>query len=166
MSPPATVIRQLLIDAGLGEESGDWQTFVSFLPEVPDSAICVYDTAGRFDGRIMNGGEQIEHEGIMIYVRGIGYPTVWNKANDIAKTLDAVNNALVTVGSEFWGIQNISRTSPVMPLGVDVIGGKRRHEFTINMLLTMRLLNGEEVPFTPWWDNADLNEHGPFYVEN
>jgi len=49
MSSPADIIRQLLLDMGLVATSGSWTAFVSFLPESPDNAICVYDTAGKLD---------------------------------------------------------------------------------------------------------------------
>lgn len=140
MSTPATIIRKLLLDLNLGEteSSGEWVVFVSFLPDLPDSAICVYDTAGRLDGRIMRTGEQIEHEGVQIRVRGIDYPATWTKANDIALALDAQTQTPVQIEvGEVWTLHNASRSGAVIPLGVDADDARRRHNFTINMNLTL-----------------------------
>lgn len=158
MNPPSELIRQMIVQAEFGTEpteSGqDWHAFTSFLPELPDNAICVYDTSGKFDGREMREGTQIEHEGIMVWVRSTSYAQGWVKANAIAKMFDILNNALVTYdpddesAPEYYRIQNISRTGPIQPLGVDEIGSKRRHEFSINALLTVFLLDEPEgVPF-------------------
>lgn len=138
MKPPADIIRQLLIDLGLGAAVGDWTTYVSFLPSDPEKALCVYDTVGRIDGRLMQTGEQIEHPGIQIRVRGADYVTTWEKAKAIALALDAVNQNLVSISSdETYTINNVSRSGPVIPLGMEVEGTARHYHFTINAVLTI-----------------------------
>jgi len=128
---------------GLGSFSAaydtyEWPAFISFMPEeLPDQAICVYDTAGTSDGRIMSTGEKIEHPGIQIRVRGIDYPVVWAKANEIALALDAQNNVEVETESGLvFLVQNISRTGAIVPLGLETNGPRRRHNFTINAITT------------------------------
>ena len=140
MSTPATIVRKLLLDLNLGEvtSEADWTVFVSFLPDLPDSALCVYDTAGRLDGRLMRTGEQIEHEGVQIRVRGVEYPVAWEKVNEIALALDGQINTTVEIAvDEAYTLHNASRSGAIIPLGQDPEDARRRHNFTINMTLTL-----------------------------
>lgn len=135
---PAELIYQLLIAEGLIETSGTgFRASVSFMPDTPDSFVTVYDTAGKFDGRIMASGEQVEHPGIQIRVRGIDYPTTWAKANEIAKSLDAQRNSTVSFSStDRFRLRNVTRTGPILPMGVEEVGERRRFNLTINATLT------------------------------
>jgi len=142
MNSPSQVIRQLLLNFALGEETeGDWTIFTSFLPDTPDLAICVYDTAGRFDGRIMRGGEWIERPGVQVRVRGVTYKETWEKTNAIALSLDTVRKSVVTTEEEDYIVHNVSRTGAIIPLGIEETSKGRRHHFTINMLLTLQRLS-------------------------
>ena len=143
MSSPADVIRQLLIDLELGAEvDGSWPVFVSFLPGAPDNALCVYDTAGRMDGRVMATGEKITHPGVQIVVRGSIYPDSRRKAEDIALAFDAQQGATIVMDSvDSYILQNVSRSGDIIPLGVEQEGDRRRHLFTVNVVVTMRAAN-------------------------
>lgn len=144
MTPNADIIRQLIIDLGLAQADPkvEWPIYSSFLPDVPDSSICVYDTAGTLDGRIMRTGEQIEHPGIMIHVRAIDNDTGWRKAKTIAEALDAQRRVSVVISSEeTYVVYNFSRTGAILPLGMEEIGSRRRFVFSINAITTIR---GEE----------------------
>lgn len=146
MNAPSEIIRQLLIDLGLGAEENEWTTYVGFLPDKPDNAICVYDTAGKMDGRLMVTGEQIEHPGVQIRVRGLSYSEVWNKATAIALNLDAQRKiSVVTSSEEAYIVHNVSRSGAIIPIGIEDTEGRRRHHFTINMILTLQRL-GEHFP--------------------
>jgi hypothetical protein len=139
MSSPADIIRQLLLDLGLVAATGDWTTYVSFLPESPDNAVCVYDTAGKLDGRVMSTGEQQTHPGIQIRVRGLSYPAVWAKSNAIATGLDSLGRVLIAMSSsEAHTLLNVSRTGDIIPVGMEEEGGRRRHHFTINAVVTLQ----------------------------
>ncbi len=130
---PADVIRKLLIDNG--EEEGD--VFVSLLPDDPDEAICVYDTPGTSDGRLMATGEQIEHKGIQVRVRGKDYPTAWRWANDLAELLDAQKKTIVAMDPPlYYVVHNVSRRGAILPAGIES-EDRRRHEFTINAVTTL-----------------------------
>lgn len=136
--PPADVVRQLLINLGLGGVlTAAWPVFSAFLPEDPDNAICVYDTPGVLDGRLMRTGEQIEHPGVQVRVRGLGYRETFQKAANIALALDAQMPVEITFTdpATVVTIKNISRSGAVMPLGMEE-GTRRRYNFTINALLT------------------------------
>jgi len=139
MSSPAEIIRQLLLDLDLGGEvAGSWPVFVSFLPGTPDSALCVYDTAGKQDGRIMSTGDQVIHPGIQIMVRGFVYPEARAKAESIAAALDAQQRSEVVMESDAsYILHNVSRTGDIIPLGVEQEGDRRRHLFSINAVVTI-----------------------------
>jgi len=140
MSSPADVIRQLLIDLSLGGRlDGSWPVFVSFLPGTPDSALCVYDTSGRPDGRIMVTGEKVIHPGIQIMVRGFVYPDARAKAESIAVALDAQQRSEVVMESDAsYILHNVSRTGDIIPLGMEQEGDRRRHLFSINAVVTIK----------------------------
>lgn len=138
MNSPANIIQQFLIDEELGTVDGEWKAFVAFLPERPDDAICVFDTVGRLDGRIMRTGEQIEHPGIQVFVRGKDYLETYRKAKSIALALDAVKGVEVAMDSEqSFTLLNVSRTGSMHPVGVETEGDRRRHRFAINAVLTL-----------------------------
>jgi hypothetical protein len=141
MSSPAEVICQLLIDLNLAtdvESSTSWPCYVSFLPDTPDEAICVYDTAGKLDGRIMSSGEQIEHPGIQIRIRGPAYIDLWNKVSDIADGLASQRRVSVAIDSaQVYFVHNISQTGAVIPMGIEEEGDRRRHHFVMNAVVTL-----------------------------
>lgn len=136
---PADVIRQLLVDLNLSSDANEpWRAYTGFLPDDPDSAICVFDTAGVQDGRLMRTGEQIMHPGVQVMVRGADYLETRNRAHDIAIALDAQRKTVVAVDSEqSYTVHNVSRTGDIMSLGMEVEGDRRRHFFTINAVVTM-----------------------------
>jgi hypothetical protein len=137
---PSDIVRQLLVDLGhvaVGIEEA-WSGFVGFLPASPDSALCFYDTAGVLNGRLMKTGEQIEHRGIQITVRGASYTETWWKAESIARALDAVKGSSVAMDSEsIYILHNVSRSGAILPVGVEEEGDRRRHLFTVNATVTV-----------------------------
>lgn len=124
------------IDPEAGVVGGD--VFVSFLPDQPDEIVGVFDTTGRPDGRIMRTGERIEHPGVQIQVRGKNYSDTWQEANGIALFLDGVKNKSVVVGSnESYVLHNVTRIGTIIPIGLETVSQRRRHLFTINMIVTL-----------------------------
>lgn len=148
MSSSAQIIRKLLIDAEAAPDSriDQWSPFVSFLPDKPDSAIVVYDTAGVHNGRLMRGGKKINHPGVMVRLRGPDYADVRSKSEMIADLLDSVSPGTLVLMSptEEWMIKNISRTGDIIPMGMEDVGDRRRYNFTINAILTMRPVDLDE----------------------
>lgn len=145
MKSPADVLSQLIEDFDPLELSITGYTkFVSFLPNSPDAAICLYDTAGKPDGRVMRTGEQIEHPGVQIYLRHLSYPVGWAKLKEIADALSTVKNDFVLFDSdEVYVVNNISRAGTILALGIEDLGpngsgDRRRHQFTVNLLVTLR----------------------------
>ena len=138
MIPTAEIIRQLIIDESLGTAAGTWPVLVSFLPNTPENAICVYDTAGTMNGRLMVSGLKIEHPGIQIRVRGSSYLLARAKAYAIAEMLDEQRRVSIALDSEdSYTIHNVSRSGTVVPIGIEEEGDRRRHHFTINAVTTI-----------------------------
>lgn len=137
---PADVIAQFLIDENLASSdiAAEWHVYVSFLPQEPNGALCIYDTSGKMDGRIMRTGEQIVHPGIQVMVRHANYVTAWNKADALARAFDAVRKTSVALDSENnYILHNVSRTGDIMHVGAELEGDRRRHLFTVNAIVTI-----------------------------
>lgn len=142
MSSAAEVLRELLIEQGLGTLptlAQAWPIYVSFLPDEKDNALCIYDVAGRLDGRLMATGEQIEHKGFQVMVRGTTYTEVWEKVQAVALAFDAIEGSAVAVDSaNAYTLNNVSRSGCPVSLGLEEVGDRRRYVFTINGVVTMR----------------------------
>lgn len=135
---PAEIIRQLLVDLALGTDDGTWPVKFATEPNSPDNVITVYNTAGRSDGRVQNGGERQEHHGFQVRIRSTSEAVGYTRARLIAVALDeSVLLTTVTVSSSTYLIQSISRTGDILSLG------KNHPEtnlnlFTINALASLR----------------------------
>lgn len=144
---PAEVIRQLLIDLGVGtvpSALGNWPIHVAREPDKPDSAITVYNTTGRDHGRTMNDGERQEHLGIQVRVRDMNHDDGFEKAQAVAMVLDqTVRLNTVTVsdrvgtGSATYTVYSVSRTTGVIIVGEER-PDSRRNIFTINAVVSLR----------------------------
>lgn len=133
----ADLIRQLLIDTNHGTVAGNWPVYVAYFMDEPHQAICVFDTPGRLDGRLLKTGEQIEHPGVQVQVRGTRYDILWTKVQEIVNYLDSVKNVSVAITSgEAYVIRNVSRSAGALPMGTDEDDGDR-HYFAINATLTV-----------------------------
>ena len=138
---PADVVRQLLIDLGLGtnpDDSGAWPIYCSQTPSTPDSAITVYDTEGRQGGRVMTDGERQEHSGIQIAIRDANHVNGFAKSKLLAIALDkTVSQNSVVISEATYLVHSISRTGDVIVAGKNVPTDKR-NLFTINAVVSLR----------------------------
>jgi len=135
---PPSVIFYHLFDEGQMDILQGYQLFYSFLPDDPDNAIAIFDTSGRLDGRLMRTGEQIEHYGIQIQVRGRDYVEAWRLANTIATYLDSLRKeVVVTEAGDAYILHNVSRSGAVIPIGVETVNTRLRRLFSINMTVTL-----------------------------
>lgn len=135
---PAQIIRQFLQDASLIDESASWQSFVSFMPPEPNEALCFYDIAGVPNGRLHRTGEKIEHDGVQILLRGRDYTDAWVKSHAIATYLDIQRNVTVEMDSDnSYLVYNISRPGSILAVGIDPQDDKRRHNFSINLQVSL-----------------------------
>ncbi len=132
---PAYVIRQLLVDLGLGSNpaSGtDWPVFSPKLPATPDNAIVVRGTLGTSDGRSQVNGESQMHHGFQIMVRASTDSEGEVKAQAILDALDKnVYREGVTVDGTNYCIHSVSLKGDVIPIGTETPTSKRVL-FTIN----------------------------------
>ena len=139
------VIRQLLIDNGLGSNGGaSWPVYSMQEPDSPDNAITVYDTAGVGRGRFQIDGEVQEVHGIQVRVRSKDGQTGWKKAQDIKVDLTQNSHlAVVTVtdpggygtATQAYTIFNISHRSGPFPIP-DQDSDRKIH--TTNFVVTIR----------------------------
>lgn len=132
---PARIIRQLLVDLGYATDSGDWIGYYTHMPDVPDSAICVYHTEGKEGGRTVSDGERQEMYGIQIRIRTLDPEGI--KAEQIKIGLDQdVYRDTVVIETATYLVQAITRMGNVLPLGPENPTSRRRL-FTINATVSL-----------------------------
>jgi hypothetical protein len=136
---PADILRYQLIELSQGtlpSADGSWPVYCWQEPDKPDNCITVYDTAGRMEGRVMEGEVQIHH-GAQIRIRAATQAAGHTKARAIAAALDNMDCPdNVTIGANTYQVWCVSRTSDVLPLGPDPDSG--RFLFTINVVAALR----------------------------
>jgi hypothetical protein len=105
------------------------------MPAKPDNAVCVYDTAGLRDGRLMPTGESMTKVGWEIRVRATDHPTAHGKIKDIKKYLDGIRMREVVLGGDAYTIASVTQTSGVLAIGQEP-DAERRVSFTLNGTMT------------------------------
>jgi hypothetical protein len=138
MASLAELIAQHLVDSSAAvrpSSVGDWPVFVRKLPDQPNQALCIYDTGGTIDGRLMKAGTTIIHPGYQIRVRSLSNQTAFDKIKAIENLLDAIKATEVTFESVAYVIDGTHRTSGVAYLGED---DNKRHAFTSNGRATFK----------------------------
>ena len=149
----AAVIRQLLLDLGLGVAASysdnkytgqAWPVFNDGEPASPDNCITVYETQGQDDGRDMISGEQMTHVGFQIRVRAVDQPTGRPKINTIRTGLSTQvgygligSQRYVTVGSNRYTVWAIAGIGNVITVGKES-PSSTRFIFTLNALAAIR----------------------------
>ena len=139
---PSLILRTYLIEQGLftlPSSDSTWPLYHSHLPDgknVADNAAGIFDRAPILDGRLMTGGEVIQHYGIHIKIRNKDYETGWLKGKAILDNFDDVAKTTVTVGSNTYTVWAISAKSGVVYEGVEQ-GTKRRYLFRTNWTVTI-----------------------------
>lgn len=139
----AYIIEQLDVDMTDPSDKSNWPLYISHMPDgsnVKTDCGAIYDTAGIQEQRSMTG-EWSEHPGIQIRIRSRSYEDGYVKIEDIANALDAIAWVDFEIGDLEYRIFNVSRTSPIASLGTEP-GTRRRFNFTINFLLTIKELTG------------------------
>jgi hypothetical protein len=146
--PLSMILRQMLLDEELVSAAlpADWPCFVGHLPEENSAdAVCVYDSDGDKDGRLMSG-PVIEYPGGQFLVRCLNYTRGWKKMNEVQDLIDATIRRQVVVSDPVLGdgtyqIQCISRPGPFSSLGPDGKDKTRREYFSLNVLATIKEIN-------------------------
>lgn len=141
---PTDVLIAALVVMGVGVYPNSatvpiWPIYADHLPELPDNALCLYDTTGVREGRIMRTGESIRHPGWQIRVRALDAPTAWSKVRAIEKVLDAIRQLEIVLDGERYKIAAVTQTGTPLPLGQET-DAKRRDHITINGTITIKEL--------------------------
>jgi hypothetical protein len=130
----AFIIRQALVNGGLGAEPGagpPWPVFASAEPGAPDNVLTVFDTGARDLGRTSPDGMRTEVPGIQVRVRAGTHEAGYLKADEIALFLDSLYWFPVVVAGILYLIHAVHRTGGIASLGRDAPTGTRRI-FTVN----------------------------------
>ena len=124
---PARIIAELLVNLSVGTSvtDDDWAAFAGVMPDLPDSAIAVFNSESVLFGSSMIDGEVFTHHGVQIQIRDALHEDGFVRANLIATTLDAVDDNSVTVGASTYTIHAFARTGDVLHLGKEVEQSKR-----------------------------------------
>lgn len=140
---PADVLRQLLVDLGLGSEPAAlslWPVYATSEPSSPDNCLTTYDTTGLTDARLMVTGEAPVHHGFQVRVRSADHQSGWAKANAVRTALaESVYQHTVHVGASAYLVHAVARIGDVLTLGSESPTSKRRL-FTLNAVVTLQAL--------------------------
>ena len=144
LTSPAYILQQYIIDNAVGSmtdpSAGNaWPLYVSYTPDNDDTKTnlgVLYDTTPIKEGRLMEG-QIVSPFGIQLKIRTQKHIEGYTKAEEIANTLDAVQNNIITIDANDYLIENISRLGAPVSLGIEK-GTKERRLFTVNFILTMK----------------------------
>ena len=140
LGSPAFILAQYIIDTlatmTTPIDDGIWPLYVNHLPDKVSNAGAIFDTTGLKDGRYMVGFVP-QKFGIQLMIRALDNQIGYAKIEDVAVDLDAVTNVEISLDSGDYVIQNVSRASPIITLGLEE-GTRRRFLFTVNFLMTIR----------------------------
>lgn len=140
---PSQMLKVFLVQFGLVSDvnppsaSGDWPCYVGNLPDMPHSAVAIFDIGGTTDGRNHRTGAMVTHPGISVMVRSQSYDAGFSKAAEIAAALDTIARTIVSVGSIAYRIDAVTRAGDVVSMGQEQ--EKRREMFSINGIVTASL---------------------------
>lgn len=136
---PADILRNLLVNLGLGttpSDSGSWPVYASLMPDTPDNVITLIDTAGVKQGRIQTSGEIQEHYGVQLLIRSTTHPVGYTKAQALAVALDEnIQNNTVTISGTTYDVDAVSRRGNVLSLGEEEESNRRL--FSINAIVSI-----------------------------
>ena len=141
---PQDIMASYFIAQGLGVQpplppaSTDWPIYAGFMPPEGDQAVCIYDTAGVPNGRLMQG-ISIQHPGIQILVRHPDTRTCHDKAAQFYNKLQALRNVVVSFTDASYTVLNAAEIRLPVRVGQEI--GKNRMIYTVNSVLTINEFN-------------------------
>ena len=135
----AEILAQYMMDVGIFEmpsQAASWPLYIAFLParENGNDSAVIAETTGILDGRYADG-KYVEHYGSQLRVRSLSYSEGYLKTYNASLELNSILNTPITLDGVFYRINNVSRTSSVIPLGVEENG--RGFSFSVNFLTTV-----------------------------
>jgi hypothetical protein len=136
---PARVVAQLLLDGGIAipgrvgsasQVKGDGTTYLysPSMPDTPDQALQVCDTAGTYFWRSQRGRDRV-HPGFQILVRSPD-PDNWQLAQQVADFLGTVGRQSLLVVDQTYDVQSVYRVGSILYLGEDP--NRERYLWSIN----------------------------------
>jgi len=135
---PAQVVRQLLINLGLGTATGTWPIHHSVLPPQPDDCIAVIDTEPFLFGRSHVTGQTLMIRGIQVMVRSANVVEGYRKCKDINVAFDEdVYRDEVTIEDSIYLVQAISRLTAEIPIGWDETSKRRLYSTNVRVSVKM-----------------------------
>jgi Bacteriophage minor capsid protein len=128
---PADVVRQLLIDAGIGAEPGGasvvWPVYAKKEPSMPDDCITVFNGPGTDDGRTHVDGVMQGLYTFQFRIRSADADDGWLKATEIMDHISSnVLRQRITVNGESWFVQCFSQIGNVIDIGDEAPNSARR----------------------------------------
>lgn len=135
----AEILAHYLISIGIFDtpsHGASCPLYVAFLParENGNDSAVITETIGVLDGRYADG-VYVEHYGSQLRVRSLSYSKGYLKTYNASLELNSILNTPITLDGVFYRINNVSRTSSVIPLGVEENG--RGFSFSVNFLSTI-----------------------------
>jgi hypothetical protein len=135
----AEILAQYMMDVGIFEmpsQAANWPLYIAFLParENGNDSAVIAETTGILDGRYADG-KYVEHYGSQLRVRSLSYSEGYLKTYNASQELNSILNTPITLDGVFYRINNVSRTSSVIPLGIEENG--RGFSFSVNFLTTI-----------------------------
>lgn len=114
-----------------------WPLYIGDMPDSPDKSAVVMDTAAKQDGRMMNTGESITHQGVQLVLRSSSHEEGAAKAAALAAWADGLYGEAVTIDATVYTIQNASRRGSPIFVGQDE-GDHARWLWSLNLTMTIR----------------------------
>ena len=137
---PCKIVRQLLIDLGLGLEVADppdaWTVYATGEPSDPDRCITVFDADGVASGRYMFDGRLVGSYGVNVRVRSAVPEDGRSKMSAIRNALAAAYKVDVAWQGGAYLVHDFHRIGQVHAIGKDTPGTKR-NAFTLNALASI-----------------------------
>lgn len=112
------VLRQLLIDLGIGTSSGDWTTYYAGQGDTPDKMLSFVDTQSTVDREDMHAGSD-QRWAFQLMVRSTDTDSAKAKAEAARTALLNVYDRWVTVQNTAYVVHCITGLGSVLPLGAD-----------------------------------------------
>ncbi len=114
----------------------DWPLYISHLPDIKINCGAIYDTAGKLDGKSLEGDGVVEHPGFELRIRSSDYEIGYGKIEEIVFALDGIFNEDVALDGNTYRVQNASRVSTITP--ISEAGTGRKFVFTVNFLVSLK----------------------------
>jgi len=138
---PSQAIRQILINQNLATDSldADWRCVLLRLPDgigVRDNILAVSEIEGGVGDRYISTGEIITQPKVRILCRSTSYHEGYSLMMQICDLIDTSQGCSVTINPETVVIHQISRSSGIMPSGLD--STMRRYHFSLDYEVHLR----------------------------